>query len=413
MSYFRTDCEDGVMKVLFVNKYLYQRGGAETYVIKLGRRLCGMGHEVQYFGMADERNILENAAGAYTENIDFHSSSSKYITYPFTIIYSPLAARKIRAVLDSFNPDVVHLNNFNYQLTPSIIYEIKKRNIPIIYTAHDVQLVCPSHRMKNDMVQGLCRECDKGFGHCIKNRCIHSSRARSAIGAAESLIYRRLHTYKLIDKIVCPSEFMEKELMRNPDLYGRTMTLYNFIDEIKPSGAERENYVLYFGRYSEEKGIRTLIEAAKMLSAVQFVFAGRGDLESEINSVPNIRNVGFKTGDELNEIIEKAAFSVLPSEWSENCPFTVMESQTLHTPVLGARIGGIPELIEEGVTGMLFESAKAAELAEKIEYLHSNIELCEKMQENCASVSYDTVSEYSEKILRVYEECIRRSREIR
>lgn len=401
------------MRILFVNKYLYQRGGAETYVIKLGRQLSETGHEVQYFGMADERNILGNSADAYTDNIDFHSSSLKYITYPVTTIYSPSAARKIRAVLDSFKPDVVHLNNFNYQLTPSVIYEIKKRNIPIIYTAHDVQLVCPSHRMKNDIVQGLCRECGKGFGHCIKNRCIHSSRARSMIGAAESFIYRRLHTYKMLDKIVCPSEFMERELLRNPDLVGRTMTMYNFIDDIKPSGAERENYVLYFGRYSEEKGIRTLIEAAKKLGAVQFVFAGRGELENEINSVPNIRNVGFKTGAELNEIIEKAAFSVLPSEWSENCPFTVMESQTLLTPVLGARIGGIPELIEEGVTGMLFESANAAELTEKIEYLHSDTELCRRMSEHCANVSYDTVSGYSEKILRVYEECIRRSREIR
>ena len=200
---------------------------------------------------------------------------------------------------------------------------------------------------------------------------------------------------------------MEKELLHNMDLAGRTQTLYNFIDEIKPSGIERENYVLYFGRYSEEKGIRTLIKAAKALPKVQFVFAGSGDMEDEINSVENIRNMGFKTGGELREIIEKAAFTVLPSEWAENCPFTVMESQTLCTPVIGANIGGIPELIGEGVTGMLFESGNAEELTKKIEYLYNNRELCREMSENCASISYDTVSDYAGKIVEIYKGLIK------
>ncbi|MCC8169699.1 MAG: glycosyltransferase [Oscillospiraceae bacterium] len=391
------------MKILFANKYLYPRGGAETYMLKLGKYLEDMGHEVEYFGMYDERNVVSNSAGAYTSNIDFHKPSVKYITYPFSIIYSFKAAKKIREIIEKFKPDVVHLNNFNYQLTPSILYEIKKHNIPIVYTAHDVQLVCPNHRMKNDYVDGLCRRCGNGkFGECVKNRCVHGSLMRSAIGAAESWIYRKRHTYRVIDKVVCPSKFMETELLRNPDLAGRTVTLYNFIDEIKPSGAERENYVLYFGRYSEEKGIRTLIKAARALPEIQFVFAGRGELEPEISEVPNIRSVGFKSGAELNEIIEKAAFSVLPSEWSENCPFSVMESQTLRTPVIGACIGGIPELIEDGVTGLLFESGNAAELTEKIRYLHTNQEVCRRMSENCGELFYDAIPEYTEKILEIY-----------
>lgn len=400
------------MKILMVNKYLYRRGGAETYVIELGKALEELGHEVQYFGMADERNVLSNDAGVYTEKIDFHTSSAKYLTYPFTIIYSFEAARKIGTVLDSFKPDIVHLNNFNFQLTPSIIYEIKKRGIPIVYTAHDVQLVCPNHKLKNGNTEGLCRECEKGFYRCVKNKCIHNSVPRSVIGAAEAWIYRRRHTYRLIDKVICPSKFMEKELDQNPDLYGKSVTIYNFVEERKPSGAQRENYVLYFGRYSKEKGVRTLIKAAKELPAIQFVFAGTGELENEINEVPNIRNLGFKTGAELNEVIERAAFTVLPSEWSENCPFTVMESQSLLTPVLGARIGGIPELIEEGVTGLLFESGNAEELTEKIKYLHSNTELCVAMREGCGSISYDTVTEYCVKTVNLYKECIRKNKDL-
>ncbi|MGN0106114.1 MAG: glycosyltransferase, partial [Hominilimicola sp.] len=221
------------MRILMVNKYLYHKGGAETYLIKLGKYLESMGHEVQYFGMADERNIVGNSRGAYADNIDFHKTSVNQLTYPFRIIYSRKAANKICEVIEDFRPDIVHLNNFNYQLTPSIIYEIKKHNIPIVYTAHDVQLVCPNHKLKNERTEGLCRECYGGKYHsCIRNNCIHSSKLRSIIGAAEGWFYRKKHTYRMIDAVVCPSEFMEKELLHNMDLAGRTQVLYNFIDEI-------------------------------------------------------------------------------------------------------------------------------------------------------------------------------------
>lgn len=388
------------MRILMVNKYLYRKGGAETYVIKLGEYLKSIGHTIEYFGMADERNEVGNSVGVYSENMDFHSSSLKYITYPFKIIYSFNTARRLRCLIEDFKPEAVLLNNFNYQLTPSVIYELKRHNIPVVYIAHDTQLVCPNHRMKNSFTEGLCRKCEKGrYYSCIKNRCIHSSLLRSIIGAAEGYIYHALHTYKRLNKVICPSEFMEKELTRNIDLIGKTVVMHNFIDKLAPKDVERENYVLYFGRYSEEKGIRTLIKAAQSLPAVQFVFAGYGDLESEINSVENIRNLGFLTGSELEEVIEKAAFTVLPAEWAENCPFTVMESQSLMTPVIGTDIGGIPELIDEGKTGLLYESGNAEELTAKIQYLYNNKELCREMSLNCASVSYDTISEYAEKIV--------------
>lgn len=396
------------MRILFVNKYLYRKGGAETYFIKLGEYLKSIGNEVEYFGMADERNCVGNKVGAYTKNLDFHKKSINYITYPFKIIYSVNARKQIRKVLEDFKPDVVHLNNFNYQLTPSIIYEIKKRNIPIVYTAHDVQLVCPNHKLKNDYTEGLCRKCDGGkVFECIKNNCVHSSKLRSIIGAAEAWYYKIRHTYRMIDLTICPSEFMEKEISRNSDINGRTVTMYNFIDEIKPAGLKCENYVLYFGRYSEEKGISNLVKSAKELGNIPFVFAGKGELESEVNSADNIENVGFKTGSELRDIIEKALFTVLPAEWSENCPFSVMESQSLLTPVLGAKIGGIPELIDDGKTGMLFESGNLEELTEKIEYLYCNKELCSEMSEYCRNINYDTIKEYSEKLINMYKDVMK------
>ena len=135
------------MKILLVNKFLFEKGGAETYIFRLGNYFRSIGHEVQFFGMEDQNNVAGNEWNIYVKNIDFHKKSLGMLLYPFKIIYSQEARRKIRRIIKLFKPDVVHLNNFNYQVTPSIIYEIKKCNIPIIFTAHDYQLICPNHML--------------------------------------------------------------------------------------------------------------------------------------------------------------------------------------------------------------------------------------------------------------------------
>ena len=166
------------MKILMVNKFLYPKGGAETYVLKLGKTLEELGHEVQYFGMAHPGNTVGNRVAAYTANMDFHSGSKlAKLAYPFRIIYSGEARRKIRKVLEDFQPDVCHLNNFNYQLTPSIIPEIRKwekrtgRRCKIVYTAHDPQLVCPNHMCMNPNTHQICEKCLMGSYQYIWHSC--------------------------------------------------------------------------------------------------------------------------------------------------------------------------------------------------------------------------------------------------
>ena len=129
------------MKILMVNKFLYPRGGSESYMLKLSQELKSQGHEVQYFGMYDEKNTVGNSLGLYTSNMDFHSKGLSRFIYPFKIIYSKEAYKKIGKVLDDFKPDVVHMNNINFQITPSIIYAIKKRNITLVQTVHDYQMI--------------------------------------------------------------------------------------------------------------------------------------------------------------------------------------------------------------------------------------------------------------------------------
>lgn len=398
------------MKILMINKFLYPNGGSETYIFKLGEYLEKQGHEVQYFGMEHEGRCVGNKVNAYTSDMDFHGGSKlAKLTYPFKTIYSKEARVQIRKVLNDFEPDVCHLNNFNYQLTPSMILEIVKwrkqtgHKCKIVFTAHDYQLVCPNHMCNNPNTHENCEKCLGGkFLNCTKGKCIHGSTAKSVIGTMEAEFWKVKGTYKYIDTMICCSEFMKSKLDTNPIFATKTVALHNFIDKVEWKGTEKKDYVLYFGRFSEEKGIGTLIDVCKKLPNIQFVFAGSGPLEDEIKNIRNIKNVGFKKGESLEKLIREARFSIYPSEWYENCPFSVMESQMYGTPVLGARIGGIPELISEGKTGELFTSGDGKDLMSKIQKLWNNKELCEEYSANCKDISFDTIDEYYKKIVKIY-----------
>lgn len=398
------------MKILMINKFLYPNGGSETYIFKLGDVLKEHGHEVQYFGMEHKGRCVSNAVNAYTSDMDFHNGSKlSKLTYPLKTIYSKEARKKIRLVLDDFKPDICHINNFNYQLTPSVILEINKwrkesgHKCKIVFTAHDYQLVCPNHMCNNPNTHENCEYCLNGhFLNCFKGKCIHGSSAKSAIGTMEAMFWRMNGVYKYIDTMICCSEFMKKKLDTNPLFSKKTITLHNFIDKVEWKDAQKKDYILYFGRFSKEKGIETLMRVCKKLPETQFVFAGTGPLEDEINKIQNIKNVGFQSGEDLEKLIREARFSIYPSEWYENCPFSVMESQMYGTPVLGADIGGIPELIQVGITGELYESGNYEELKSKIQKLWNNKGLTEEYSMNCKEISFDTIEQYYTKLMKIY-----------
>lgn len=397
------------MKILLVNKFLYPNGGSETYIFKLGSALKEMGHSVEYFGMEHEGRIAGNSVSAYTSDMDFHTTSSlKKLTYPLKTIYSNEARKKLRLILDNFSPDICHLNNFNYQLTPSIILEIdrwRKRNnkdCKIIYTAHDVQLVCPNHMCRNPKTQQNCEKCLGGkYFNCTKNRCIHSSLFKSLVGTVEAKYWKLKGVYKKLDKIICPSNFIKTKLDTNHVLRYKTMVLHNFVEKVESVDIQKEDYVLYFGRYSKEKGIETLLKVCESLPEIQFVFAGDGPLNEKVNAIKNIKNIGFVEGEELARLIAKARVSISPSECYENCPFSVMESQMYATPVIASRIGGIPELIDEGVTGELFESGNADELKTKIKVLFNDKEKMQKYSENAVNKQFESIDTYIEKLFEI------------
>lgn len=398
------------MKILFINKFLYPNGGSETYILKLGEYLKNTGHEVQYFGMEHEHRCVGNHAEAYTSNMDFHGGSKlSKVSYPIKTIYSSEARKKIRMVLDDFQPDVCHLNNFTYQLTPSIILEIQKwkkqtgHKCKIVFTAHDYNLVCPNHMLNNPNVHQNCEKCLGGhFVNCTKNKCIHGSAAKSVVGTLEAYFWKAKGAYRYIDTMICCSEFMKTKMDSNPLFRTKTVAIHNFIDQVEWKDTVKKDYVLYFGRFSDEKGIRTLLAACRELPEIQFVFAGSGPLESELGAESNVTNVGFQTGADLERLIREARFSIYPSEWYENCPFSVMESQMYGTPVLGADIGGIPELIQVGKTGELFKSRNVSHLKERISALWNDPEKMATYSRNCENISFDNVEEYVDKLMRIY-----------
>lgn len=401
------------MKILLINKFLHLNGGSETYVYQLGEYLKKQGHLVEYFGMDHENRCMGNQFGIYTKTMDFHTSKGwEKLTYSLKTIYSIEARKKIRRILCAFEPDVCHINNFNYQLTPSILLEIQKwrketgRKCKIVFTAHDYQLLCPNHMFRCPSTHTNCEKCSSGnFYHCLKNRCVHNSFVKSLIGMTEGYFWKYKKVYQCLDTIICCSEFMKKKMEANSVLSVKTIAMHNFVKEVTRKEVEKKDYVLYFGRFSKEKGIETLVKVCKSLPEIPFVFAGAGPLESLLEEVPNIRNVGFQKADALERLIREALFSVYPSEWYENCPFSVMESQLYGTPVLGAKIGGIPELIENGVCGELFESGNKTELREKILEWWKDMEKLRQYQNACRKVEFDTVAQYCEKLISIYQKC--------
>lgn len=402
------------MKILMVNKFLFQNGGSETYIFELGKQLESEGHEVQYFGMEHPERIVGNRVNSYTPGMDFHTGKLSRIFYPLRIIYSKTARKKIRCVLEDFGPDVVHLNNFNFQLTPSIIYEIKKyeksagKRIKILYTAHDTQLVCPNHLMRIPATGELCQRClSQGFYECTRNSCIHNSKLKSLCASLEAGLYKKLKTYRYIDCVLCPSYFMEQQMLNRSEFVGKTKVLHNFIaaDSLgEEKITDQGGYVVYFGRFSQEKGIGTLLKVCRSLPQIPFVFAGSGPLEEQVNETSNINNVGFLNGEELFALIRGARFSIIPSECYENCPFSVMESISCGTPVIGSRIGGIPELIEEGKTGELFVPGDAKALLTKIEELWNDEDKLWEYAKACREKKFDTVETYCRKLMEIIEQ---------
>ena len=402
------------MKILMVNKFLYPRGGCETYMLKLAEELNAKGHEIEYFGMYDKNNTVGNKKGLYTTNMDFHSKGISRFLYPFKIIYSIEAYRKLLKVLDDFKPDIVHMNNINFQLTPSVIYAVKKRKIPLVQTVHDYQMICPNHLLYSFGEAMPCERCVRGSKfNCFRHSCIHGSRIKSLIGAIEAKLYWLLKTYKKVDLYICPSKFLESKLLSASDVYSnKTFAIHNFIEK-KPM-PEKQNlersYVAFASRLSKEKGVTLLAEAAKLLPHIQFVVAGNGPDDEALKNIPNVTMKGFLNGDELTALIANARVMILPSVWYENCPLNILETHSFGVPVITMNSGGMAELVDDRKTGLLVNEPTSSAIAQAIKKCFEDEEFYGSLRQNCEKRRDQIieVGEYADILIDKYKDVISR-----
>lgn len=370
------------MKILMVNKFYYIKGGSETYYFALKNLLEKNGHKVIDFSMKDSRNYDSIYDKYFVENIDYNSKQNiiNKIKLGTKLIYSVEAKRKLEQLIQEEKPDIAHLHIFQHQISLSILDVLKKYNIPVVYTAHDLQMLCPNYQM---LSKGeICEKCkNKKYINCILNKCIKNSFAKSALGTIESYFNSIYKKYDVIDKIITPSEFYRKKFIEFGIDKNRVIHLTNFLERDKPNvNFLEKEYYLYFGRLSHEKGILTLVKAA-IETNINLYIVGDGPIKSEIDhmlkgdNAKKIKLLGFKKGQELIDIIGNSKAVILPSEWYENGPYSAIESLQLGRPLIGSNLGGIPELIEEGKNGFIFTNGNINELKDailKIENLNKN-----------------------------------------
>jgi len=305
------------------------------------------------------------------------------------IIYSFEAKKKMAALLEKIKPDVVHLNNFYHQISPSVLDEIKKYRIPVVMTMRDYKMVCPAYIM---LCKGkVCEKCKDGrFYHCGVKRCSKGSFFKSMVNVAEMYLHHRvLHIYGKIDLYISPSRFL-KNKVEEMGLKGEVAYLPNCVEVARfgPGFEWQEHSIVYVGRLSHEKGVETLIDAVKGVPDVRLKIIGNGPLKGYLEEkvraghIGNVAFLGYRTGRDLHDEILKSMFLVIPSEWYENNPRTVIEAFALGKPALGARIGGIPELVRDWETGLTHTSGDVNDLKEKIVLMLKHKDRIPKMGRN-------------------------------
>lgn len=404
------------MKVLLVNKFHWMKGGSETYYFELGKLLEEHGHEVAYFSMENEKNIKTGNKEYFVKASDMNS---KDVTKALSVIYSKENKKVMEKALDEFKPDIVHVNNFQRQLTASVIDAAKERNIPVVFTAHDVQAICPAILMM-DPSRNICEECMGGkYINCIKKKCIKNSMLKSVLGAIEGSYYRNTKVYtNKIDFVLPPSEFYMNKLIKDGIPKDKITYIHNFIDvdafDVK---TEDDGYALYFGRLSREKGIINLINAFAKLDKGTLYIAGDGPEKAEVEEVikenkleKRVKLLGFLNKDEMKDTVRKCKFVVVPSIWYENCPYSVIETLCTGKPVIGANIGGIPELVKDNENGFIYKYDDINELADKMKILFEDDKLVKKFSKQAKEIAKEQYSKenYYKKIIKIYNKVIKK-----
>jgi glycosyltransferase involved in cell wall biosynthesis len=372
---FRRTLSEAVqaVRILMVQTYYYPRGGDSTYMLSLSKLLEEKGHEVVPFAMAGPRNLPSPYARFFVSEIDFpdllrSGSPGAAWTVARRSIYNGEARRKIAALVDETKPDVAHFHNIHAHLTASIVAPLRARGIPIVWTLHDYRLICPNTSL---LSRGeICERCiPNRFYQAILQRCKKGSLAASCVAMLTTLYDRIERLPSRIDRFIAPSEFLRSKLIEGRFDPARIVRVPNFADLEGFAGLPEKDYFCYVGRLSREKGIDVLIRAVASLETGRLLIVGDGPEADNLRALAlglgadRVEFAGYRSGGELRRILAESQFVVLPSRWYENLPYAVMEAFASSKAVVASRIGGIPEMVEDGVNGLLFPAGDSRALA--------------------------------------------------
>lgn len=395
--------------ILNVSQNHYVRGGSDRYFFVLAELLRKQGHRVIPFTAANPENESSEWERYFPRGANFEQPGVGDL---LRFLYSYDAVNAIRGLLKDTKIDLAHFHIYYGKLTASILGELKKAGIPLIQTLHDFKLTCPVHsHISNDEICEACA--GKHFWRALPKRCNKGSLARTALSVTESYFSRILGSHNKFDHFISVCHFNRKKMISYGIPEDKISTVHNFVDvsDITPS-FKTGDYLLYFGRLYRAKGIFTLIEAAMPLKHVPLYIVGDGEAVPEIqrmleqNECEHIHLLGFKQGDALRELIQNSICMVLPSELYENCPMSILESYAYGKPAIGADIGGIPELIEDGVDGFLFPAGRQDTLRERLlwmfEHKSEAVEMG-RMGRQKVETEFNADVHY-EKIMKVYQQ---------
>lgn len=425
------------MKIILVNKFHYLKGGSETYYFGLAEGLRALGHEVHFFAMEGPDNISSEDSDLFVSAKDYNGPTSlpQKVSAATSLIYSKEAKEKFQALCERVQPDVVHMNLVHRQITLSILDapHLKQHRVPVLFTSHDYILVCPNYVML-DGSGNLCDAClDDHFGNCLKRKCVKGSTAKSGMAMLEAEYLKLRGSYKKIDRIVAPSQFMREKLLEGGFPAQQVVYMQNFakqeILDNAADGTDRTDwdnpYLLFFGRLSSEKGVDVLVDAfikdlPSLPAKLRLVIAGDGperqNIEEKIAAAgavasDRIELVGFQSSADMQRYAEKASLAIASSRWRENMPYSIVEAFALGTPVIGSEIGGIPELVVEGQTGLTCKPGDVDSLSQAIlrgARLIESHEAYAAMQANCRSYVLERCSQekYMKDLTALYQELI-------
>ncbi|MGD9750423.1 MAG: glycosyltransferase [Acidimicrobiia bacterium] len=360
------------MRILHVDKFLRRTGGAAVYMLDLAARQASAGHEVEFFSMQDERNLDATYEDLFPPFVSLEPPPPGLrgrLGTAGRMIWSHRAASGMAEVVERFRPDVVHLHNIYHQLSPSILRPLAKAGVPAVMTAHDYKLVCPTYRLLSN--GELCDACVGGkVWEATRRRCQGGSLAASAVLSVESGLHRVTRAYGPVGRFIAPSRFLADQLRRGGVFPDRVRQLNNYVDAaaLASRNGPGEGFVS-IGRLSAEKGVDTAIRAVGQVPGAKLTVAGDGPQRQELEQLAEsvapgqVRFAGHVSAAEVAELNRSARAAVAVARWHENMPLSVLETMGAAVPLIVSGLGGLPELVDDGVNGVVVPHDDPAALA--------------------------------------------------